>query len=81
MTRLDKLKSYMELCDIRTQREIHSLGEYPKSVQYMGQIFNGQKNLSDEEEKLLYLCINRARAKKLMGLDNEKSQDTTETNE
>ena len=64
MTRLEKLKSYMELCDIRTNKELMEF--YPKSVQFLGQVLNGQKNLSEEEEKLIYSCINQARAKKLM---------------
>ena len=67
MTRLEKLKSYMELCDIRTNKELVDNGGYPKSVQFLGQVLNGQKNMSEEEEKLIYSCINVARAKRLMG--------------
>ena len=67
MTRLEKLKSYMELCDIRTNKELVDNGGYPKTVQFLGQILNGQKNMSEEEEKLIYSCINVARAKRLMG--------------
>lgn len=57
----------MELCDIRTNKELVDNGGYPKSVQFLGQILNGQKNMSEEEEKLIYSCINVARAKRLMG--------------
>ena len=67
MTDLKRLKEYMELCDIQTQAELMKNGEYPKSVQYLGKVLNGQKNLNEEEEKLIYLCINRARAKRLLG--------------
>ncbi|MDD3323355.1 MAG: hypothetical protein PHS59_18115 [Paludibacter sp.] len=67
MTRLEKLKDYMELCDIHTNKELVDNGGYPKTVQFLGQILNGQKNLSVEEEKLIYTCINVARAKRLMG--------------
>ena len=67
MTRLEKLKSYMELCDVRTNKELVDNGGYPKTVQFLGQILNGQKNMSEEEEKLIYSCINVARAKRLMG--------------
>ena len=79
MTRLEKIKSYMELCDIRTNKELIDNGNYPKSAPFLCGVLKGDKNLSDDEEKLLYLCINRARAKKIM--DNDKSQDKTETNE
>ena len=65
MTRLEKLKSYMELCDIRTNKELMDF--YPKSVQFLGQVLNGQKKLSADEEMLIYNCINKARAKKLIG--------------
>ena len=65
MTRLEKLKSYMELCDIRTNKELMDF--YPKSVQFLGQVLNGQKNLSEDEEKLIYSCINQARANRLIG--------------
>ena len=71
MTRLEKLKSYMELCDIRTNKELMEF--YPKSVQFLGQVLNGQKNLSEEEEKLIYSCINQARAKRLM--DEQSKND------
>ena len=66
MTRLEKLKSYMELCDIRTNKELVDNGGYPKTVQYLGQVLKGDKNMSEEEEKLIYSCINVARAKRLM---------------
>lgn len=65
MSRLEKLKSYMELCDIRTNKELMDF--YPKSVQFLGQVLNGQKKLSADEEMLIYNCINKARAKKLIG--------------
>ena len=67
MTRLEKLKSYMELCDIRTNKELVDNGGYPKSVQFLGQVLNGQKKLSADEEMLIYNCINKARANRLMG--------------
>lgn len=71
MTRLDKIKSYMELCDVRTNKELMDAG-YTHSVQYLGQVLNGQKNLSADEEMLIYNCINKARAKRLM---NEQDTD------
>ena len=67
MTRLEKLKSYMELCDIRTNKELVDNGGYPKTVQYLGQVLKGDKNMSEEEEMLIYNCINKARANRLMG--------------
>ena len=65
MTRLDKIKSYMELCDVHTNKELMDAG-YIHSVQFLGQLLNGQKNLSADEEMHIYNCINLARAKKLM---------------
>ena len=56
----------MELCDIRTNKELVDNGGYPKTVQYLGQVLKGDKNMSEEEEKLIYSCINVARAKRLM---------------
>lgn len=57
----------MELCDIRTNKELIDNGRYPKSAPFLGMVLNGQKNLSEEEERLIYSCINVARAKKLIG--------------
>ena len=65
-SRLDRLKSYMELCDVHTNKELMDVG-YTHSVQYLGQVLNGQKNLSADEEMLIYNCINKARAKRLIG--------------
>lgn len=79
MTRLEKIKSYMELCDIKTNVELVKHGEYPKTIQFLGKVLNGDKNLSEEEEKLIYTCINRARAKRIMGY--EETQDTNNENE
>ena len=61
----------MSLCDIRTNKELMEF--YPKTVQFLGQVLNGQKNLSEEEEKLIYSCINQARAKRLM--DEQSKND------
>jgi len=63
MSRLERLKEYMELCNIKTNKDLMEF--YPKSVQYLGQVLNGQKNLSVEEERLIYSCINQVRAKNL----------------
>lgn len=66
MTRIDKIKEYMVLCGIRTNNEIKEKGEYPRSVQYLGQLLNGLKPMSKEEEKSIYASINKARAKRIM---------------
>ena len=73
MTRLEKLKSYMSLCDIRTNKELIDNGGYPKSAPFLGMVLKGDKNLSEEEEKLIYSCINVARAKRLM--DEQSKND------
>lgn len=66
MTRIEKIKDYMELCGIKTNNEVKEKGAYPRSVQYLGQLLNGQKPLSQDEEKLIYDSINIARAKRIM---------------
>ncbi len=73
MSRLEKLKSYMELCDIKSQRELIDNGCYPKSAPFLCGILKGDKNLSEDEEKLIYSCINVARAKRLM--DEQSKND------
>lgn len=66
----------MELCGHKTNAELVKHGGYPKTVAFLGQVLKGDKNLNEEEEKLIYTCINRARAKRIMGY--EESEDKTE---
>ena len=79
MTRLEKLKAYMKLCDIQTNVELVKHGGYPKTIQFLGKVLNGDKNLNEDEEMLIYNCINRARAKRIMGY--EESEGKIEINE
>lgn len=69
MTKVDRIKEYMELCNIESNRQLHLLSGYPKSVQYLGQILNEQKPMNEEEERLIYKCINIAQAKRIMGYE------------
>lgn len=71
MGNLERFKEYKELCGIYTNKEMVELGEYPKSVQYLGGVLNGKYSFSATEEKRCYQAVNLARAKKLMKQAND----------
>ena len=75
MSRLgDKIKEYKELCMV-TNEEICSIGGYGKTRQWVGQIINGTKNVSEETAREILNAISVARAVKMKQAEKETETD------
>lgn len=60
MTKIDKIKQYMELCNV-TERNVVDYGNLPFSQPFFNMILNYKRVLTDEHEKAIYDQINVAR--------------------
>lgn len=65
MTKIDKIKDYMELCDVN-QKEICETKTYTKSKPFLSNVLSGKSPMPSGDYELIMRAISEARANKIM---------------
>lgn len=79
MTKIDKIKDYMELCGIN-QKEICETKTYTKSKPFLNSVLNGKSPMPNGDYELIMRAISEARATKIIGVKYEQNVDEQERN-